>query len=283
MKKFKLTVHPLFIAFGIYFAFLGKVFSFLIFTFSCLIHELGHSYVAESKGYKLKRIVLMPYGAIVRGDLSEMTYQEEVVIALAGPFLSLFIAVFFVSFWWLVPDFYPYTELCVLANLTIATINLLPSYPLDGGRVLLATLSCFMKRKKAVKISKLIGVLSAVLIFALFIYSLVMKKTNFSILFFSLFMLFGNLFVDKDLDYERIKSYFSLGDLKKGKKINKIAINKDVTVRELKSLYKNGELLECYLYDEKGRLILTLLPEEVIKIFSTSSIYGKVIDEYKKV
>ena len=50
MGKLKFKVHPLFIIFGIYFAFTGKVFSFISYTLCACIHELGHSSVAEKVG-----------------------------------------------------------------------------------------------------------------------------------------------------------------------------------------------------------------------------------------
>ena len=53
MRGRRQKVHPLFIIFGIYFAFTGKVFSFISYTLCACIHELGHSIVAEKLGYRL--------------------------------------------------------------------------------------------------------------------------------------------------------------------------------------------------------------------------------------
>lgn len=282
MAKIKFTIHPLFLAFGIYFALTGRVYSFLIFTLCAVVHEMGHSLVASQRGYKLKRIVLMPYGAIVFGDNDDMSYGDEATIALAGPFVSLTASFIFVSFWWLIPDLYPYTETCVLANLTIATVNMLPAYPLDGGRVLLSVLSCCLKRKTAIKICKAIGLVFSLLVLAFFIYSLIIKQPNFSVLFFASFMFFGNFFVSKDLKYEKIKGYFTLGNLKRGKKVNVIAVSDDVTVKELKQRYKFGELTLCYVYDKMGDLLYTLRPHEVVKIISSENLYSTVASVYKK-
>ncbi len=282
MAKLKFVIHPLFIIFGIYFALLGKVYSFLIFTLSAVIHELGHSLAAESRGYHLKRLVLMPYGAVIYGDTTDMPYKDEAIIALTGPMVSLFIALLLVSLWWLIPEAYPYTEICVLANLTIATVNLLPAYPLDGGRILYAMLSCYVKRKTALKICKGMGVAVAVILVLLFIYSIIIKTVNVSLLFFGLFVLFGNIFVSKENRYERILSYFRLGDLSRGKKVNKIAVNDRVTVKQLQGLLRYGELLEVYVYNDEGRKILTLYPEDVIKILSDSNLYSSVTAVWKK-
>lgn len=282
MAKLKFSIHPLFIIFGIYFAACGKVFSFLIFTLSAVIHEMGHSICASSHGYQLKRLVLMPYGAVIRGDTKDMNYYDETLIALSGPFVSLFVGVALVSLWWLVPDLYPYTEVCVLANLTIATVNLLPAYPLDGGRVLLAVLSCYLPRKKSLKISRIIGITAAVCVFGLFIYSISIKQINYSVLFFSLFMLFGNIFVSKDNRYERITSYFSLGNLKRGKRINALAVDISFTVRDLQQKYKYGELTECIVFDDYGRKVANVSPEMVVKILSLGKLNNTVYEEYKK-
>lgn len=282
MAKLKFSIHPLFIIFGIYFAACGKVFSFLIFTLSAVIHEMGHSICASSRGYQLKRLVLMPYGAVIRGDTKDMNYYDETLIALSGPFVSLFVGVILVSLWWLVPDLYPYTEVCVLANLTIATVNLLPAYPLDGGRVLLAVLSCYLPRKKSLKISRIIGITAAVCVFGLFIYSISIKQINYSVLFFSLFMLFGNIFVSKDNRYERITSYFSLGNLKRGKRINALAVDISFTVRDLQQKYKYGELTECIVFDDYGRKVANVSPEMVVKILSLGKLNNTVYEEYKK-
>ena len=163
MAELKFKIHPLFIIFGIYFAVMGKVFSFIVYTLSAVIHELGHFFESEKLGYGLNKIVLMPYGALISGDIENVRYVDEIKIAASGPLVNLFIAAFCVAIWWLIPDLYPYTDLIVTANLSIAIINALPCYPLDGGRVLLATLSLFVRRSKAKKIVK-------ILILGVFIY-----------------------------------------------------------------------------------------------------------------
>ena len=100
MAGLKFSIHPLFLAFGIYFAFTGKVFSFIIYTLSAVIHEVGHYNQSEKLGYGLKKIVLMPYGALIQGDLDGVRYKDECKIALAGPLYNFLIAIFFIAFWW---------------------------------------------------------------------------------------------------------------------------------------------------------------------------------------
>lgn len=90
MAKLKITIHPLFFVFGLYFAFTGKVYSFLLSVLCALIHEFGHFLASERYGYKLSRIVLMPYGAVISGDdFSPFRYSDEIMISLAGTDVKL--------------------------------------------------------------------------------------------------------------------------------------------------------------------------------------------------
>ena len=131
----------------------------------------------------------MPYGAIISGDdFSPFRYSDEIAISLAGPLTNYALALFFVAIWWLWPEIYAFTDYIVATNIAIATVNLLPCYPLDGGRVLLATLAVYMTRKKAVFICKIISIIFAGFLLGLFIYSC-FNAVNFTILFFSFFIL----------------------------------------------------------------------------------------------
>ena len=85
MAKLRLSIHPLFFIFGLYFAITGRVFVFLTYTVVAVIHELGHSVAAARLGYRLNRIVLMPYGAVVSGDIKDLSFRDEIEVALAGP------------------------------------------------------------------------------------------------------------------------------------------------------------------------------------------------------
>lgn len=114
--------------------------------FACLLaHEFGHMLTARAHGIAVAGITLKVIGgmAMMRGDWK--TPQTEIRIALAGPLVSL--AIFFAAFW---TDhvFGPYLPLVVqlplqwLAriNLMLLIFNLLPGFPMDGGRVLRAIL-----------------------------------------------------------------------------------------------------------------------------------------------
>lgn len=271
MAGLKFKVHPLLIAFGIYFALLGKVFSFLVYTLSAVIHELGHYFQSEKLGYGLKKIILMPYGALITGDIENVKYVDEIKIALAGPIVNLTVALFCVALWWLIPDLYPYTDLIVTANISLAIINLLPCYPLDGGRVLLATLSLLFKRSKAKKVVKILGVVLGAVLFALFVYSLFVSP-NFTLLFFSVFMLIGATSTTKEADYIKVFTKISNSALKRPVSVKKIAVPSTATIKSLFSLASGDCYYELIIIDGDNKK--TIEGEKVYELLTEQSPYS---------
>ena len=281
MAKLKFTIHPLFLLFGIYFAISGKVFSFFAFTLVALIHEIGHSIAAANLGYKLNRIVLMPYGATISGEQELFSYADEIKIALAGPIINLLTVIIFVSLWWFTPDTYPYTELAVFASLSIAIINLLPCFPLDGGRILLATLSIFLDRKVAIFIVKMFGVILSLCLLGLFIYSC-FTYINISLLFFSLFMLLGNIFVSKENTYVRIFSGFNYVLAEKGREVKRIVVLEDSKVKTLYKFINNSNFVEIVVVDRCGKEKYTLPIDKVYKLLENGKLYLSVSSEARR-
>ena len=279
MGKLKITIHPLFFIFGLYFAFIGKVFSFIVFTLTAVIHEMGHMFVSEKVGYSLNRIVLMPYGALISGDIEDVSYKDECLISLGGPFINICLALFFVALWWFFPDLYPYTDIAVLANVSIALINLIPCYPLDGGRFLLATLSIIISRKKALLIARGISILCSIIVFALFIYS-IFVKINITLLFFSLFMFIGA--IDKSSKNVYIKTYykFNINNFKRPKVVKNVIIDGNHKVKKLFEILDGNYYYIITIVNEDGKK-QNLDGENLYKVISSSGIYETLNNSIK--
>ncbi|MBO7215204.1 MAG: site-2 protease family protein [Clostridia bacterium] len=279
MTKLRFKLHPLFILFGIYFAFTGKVFSFIIYTLTAVIHELGHFYSSEKKGYALKKIVLMPYGALIEGNVGELKYSDECKIALAGPLINGIIAVVFIAIWWVFPITYPFTEEIVIANLSLALINLLPCYPLDGGRFLLATLSLKTSRKKAKIIVKTLGVTFSLLLLALFIYS-IFEKLNLTLLFFASFIFVGAVFEQKDGEYVKIFSSLTFKKVTFPREVRRVVVGGDSLVKSLYPFLMDGFYYEIEIILDDGEVILK--GENLNRFLYSQNGYEKLNSALKK-
>lgn len=173
----------------------GRFFEFFQYFICVLIHEYAHGRVSERLGYKLSSIILMPYGAGL--NLKDQIYSEkdEIKIAIAGPICNLFLLVVTLAIWWVYPETYSYLYTFAIANLTLFLFNLLPAYPLDGGRVLCGLISLKFNRKTAIKIVKIFNYIFVIIFFALFVASLFFS-VNFTLLFAAIFLMLG--IVDKN-------------------------------------------------------------------------------------
>lgn len=112
---------------------LGGVFSYLVAFLAVFLHEISHYAIARIAGARDMTVTLLPYGA-------SLSLPDDVphvgAILLAGPASNLLLAACSLALSWLVPEMYGYLRGFITANVHIAFVNLLPAYPLDGGRLL---------------------------------------------------------------------------------------------------------------------------------------------------
>ena len=117
--------------------------AFILFT-SILMHELAHSYVAQRQGITIKSITLFVFGGIAHMLGESRTPRGEMKIAAAGPALSLLLSGAFWGILYFQDQGMPASPLMAIAhflanaNMILAIFNLIPGFPLDGGRILRA-------------------------------------------------------------------------------------------------------------------------------------------------
>ena len=114
----------------------------VLFFLSVLAHELSHSVMALSKGIPVRGITLFIFGGVSRLDREPQRPITEFVVALVGPLSSILLAVVFGGVWYLLGRGDSPLEVVLLllawTNLGLGVFNLVPGYPLDGGRLLRA-------------------------------------------------------------------------------------------------------------------------------------------------
>ena len=129
-------------------------------VFTCvLLHEFGHALAARRYGIGTRSITLWPFGGIAALDRIPSTPKQEFVVALAGPAVNVVIAAAllpFVTF----TDGWIATLLAI--NVMLVLFNLLPAFPMDGGRVLRAALATRMDPIRATRIAVKVGRVVAV-------------------------------------------------------------------------------------------------------------------------
>lgn len=124
----------------------------IILFLSVLIHELSHSIVAKSYGIRVKQIMLFIFGGVSDIEEEPKDFKKEFKMAIAGPATSLALSAVFAIFWWSTAvlistpfDDFSRTVLIMtngilfyasILNLILGVFNLVPAFPMDGGRIL---------------------------------------------------------------------------------------------------------------------------------------------------
>ncbi len=142
------------------------LFSGIILLFSILIHELSHSIVAQKYGLKVNEIELYLFGGVSKIEEEPRTPKSEMIISIVGPISSLLIGTILIVFIYLPIGLHPILFVTLfysaLSNFSLGFFNLIPAFPIDGGRVLRAFLwkrrnNLLSATKSASKIGAIIG------------------------------------------------------------------------------------------------------------------------------
>ncbi len=145
--------------------------------FACvLLHEFGHALTAKRFGVLTRDITLLPIGGLARLEKIPREPRQELLIALAGPGVNVGIAALLFPLslaagWGPISDILTgeiamtgqvLVESLVLINMMLATFNIIPAFPMDGGRVLRALLALKLDYVKATRIAVVVGQVLAI-------------------------------------------------------------------------------------------------------------------------
>jgi Zn-dependent protease len=137
-------------------------------VFACVVlHEFGHALTARHYGIVTKDITLLPIGGVSRLERLPEKPTQELAVSIAGPIVNVAIAGAIYLYLFLTGGFKPVTGLSItngpflerllVANLLLAGFNLIPAFPMDGGRALRALLATRMDHVAATQLAAAIG------------------------------------------------------------------------------------------------------------------------------
>jgi len=169
---------------------------FILALFLCVVmHEYGHALAARKFGIATKDITLLPIGGLARLERIPDKPNQELWVALAGPAVNVVIAAVLGVYLFLTGHFQPvqqmglthgaFLERVMFANLFLVGFNMIPAFPMDGGRVLRALLAKRMEYASATRVAASIGQGLA------FVFGFLGLFTNPFLVFIALFVWIG--------------------------------------------------------------------------------------------
>lgn len=210
MKKFKIgTSIIVLLVLCLFFHNLLVLINYLLALF---LHEVAHLFVATRRGYALRTFRIDIFGMAIDID-SDIDNKDCFAVHIAGPIANMALYTICVVVYSVFPPIYAYLHIFATANMSLAVFNLLPIYPLDGGKIfrgMIPNQNTYVRLDRYIR-AALIGVSSILLICSIF-YSI-----NWFCLLFIIFLLqtrpICTLVVKKNIDRINLYSIKSEADL----------------------------------------------------------------------
>ena len=256
---------------------------FILALFACvLLHEYGHALMARRFGVRTRDITLYPIGGVARLERIPEKPAEELWVALAGPAVNVVIAAALFVALLATGGMPPLRSLSLassgfwlrllLVNVILAVFNLIPAFPMDGGRVLRALLAMRVDYLRATQIAATVGQAVA------FIFGFVGLLTDPWLLFIALFVWIG---AEQEASMARIKN--SLG----GIPVSRAMQTKFEALRPQDTLARAVELIlagsqQDFPIVEDGRVLGILERDTFIKALARSGQNEPVIDVMRR-
>lgn len=248
-----------------------------------VLHELGHALMARRFEVSTRDITLYPIGGVARLDRIPKEPKAELLIALAGPFVNLVIALMLYPLvnWTLlaeperlaVIDSHNFLLVFTVVNIWLALFNLIPAFPMDGGRVLRALLSFRFPRVSATRVAAGLGQLLALGFILIGFY------TNPFLIFIGLFILLG-----AQSEYGVAKTEELLeGTMLKDLMMRKFqTLTLDSTIQEAVDELLNSQAKFFIVRDQRGQFVGVLNHTSLIKSLRThdeATVVGEILDK----
>lgn len=253
---------------GLLSALFGGLPQFVICVLTALLHECGHIFCAARMGYECSKISLMPYGAAATCDIEGISPADEVRLALAGPLVNLLLCIAVAGLWWFYPVTYAYTDGIFYASAAMLALNLLPAYPLDGGRIARCALSKFFKPKTVSIILRTVNILAVIGIALVFF----LAYKNVSLMAVAIFLLCSAF--SKSPPAQKIN--FAARKKKRGREIRYVILDESATFRDALRFLDGSRYLILQIYGDV--FIDEITEDELYEKLLNKNIYDRIIE-----
>jgi stage IV sporulation protein FB len=268
----KFSIHPSFFFIFFLALFHGFLYDVILLFVIVIIHELGHACTALSYGWRVRRIELLPFGGVAEMDEhGNRPIKEEALVIIAGPLMNVIMIgmTYFCLYTglWSTAFAYQFLEY----NLMILLFNLIPIWPLDGGKALQLLLCLSLPYKKAIKTSLLLSSIC----FLIYVFAIIsFFPYYFSLWIVALFLLISQWLELKQTHFQYMRFLIDRHQnrVKKKKEVEVVSlvIQPNQLVKEaLELMFRHKSHYFC-LINKKGELQHVISEQELLEVYFTN-------------
>ncbi|MBL7807226.1 MAG: site-2 protease family protein [Saprospiraceae bacterium] len=263
-----------------------------------LLHEYGHAIAARKYGVKTRDIVLMPIGGVARLEKMPEKPIQEFVVAIAGPAVNVLIALclfagmnfavegdllelfsyairsdigteivtesgYFLSPW------LHFAIKLAFTNVALVIFNMIPAFPMDGGRVFRALLSMWLGRPRATKIAAWVGQFIAMLLVAAGIWG-----SDFMLSILGIFVIYAARAENANVQTEDLFSKYTVKDILRPK-FTRMRSN-DWMMSAIETL-RHGLERNFLVFDVNDRLVGMLEEEDIVRAMRKPDVTAEIL------
>ncbi|MEA4960477.1 M50 family metallopeptidase [Lutispora sp.] len=272
----RIKINISFILFLFISIYMGLWQSALVIFMSVLLHELGHSIIARCFKIKVLEIQLFPFGGIAfTENIAKYGGRIELIVALAGPFVSMFVAA---AFYFFGEEFF-LSSMIIKYNAVLFLFNLIPALPLDGGSIVRNLLLSRNSYKKATRHMTRSGKILAIILTSYNISLLIKGNRTIAYAAAAVFIFAGALKEEKNCSY-----IYLLNRNNKKKRMlqdfpaRQMNVSGETYINSVVDQLSPGNVCKIMVYDEKGNFKKELCEADIMDGFMKYGYYAKIKD-----
>jgi Zn-dependent protease/CBS domain-containing protein len=253
---------------------------FILALFLCVVlHEYGHALTARRYGIKTRDITLYPIGGVARLERMPDKPIEELWVALMGPAVNVVIAAVLFVYLLITDNLVPIGQLTIASgnfmarlmvlNIWLVLFNLIPAFPMDGGRVLRALLALRMEYVRATQVAASIGQGIA------FIFGFIGLFTNPFLLFIALFVWIG---ASQEASMVQVRDSISGIPVTRAMQTDFRTLSPDDRLSQVVALILSGSQHDFPIVDATGRIAGILDRDTFMKALTEHGQSAPVMD-----
>lgn len=250
-----------------------------------LVHEMGHVIAAKGFGWRVKEVLLLPFGGeVVVEELGSMPVWQEIIVTISGPLQNVWMILIAYLLQWMGLISEQWSAYFIQANLFITLFNLLPISPLDGGRLLHAIMAFWLPYHRVISLNIKLSLALSVLITVGSLLHMIRGGIQMNLLIIGVFLIYSNWYAYKGRSYHfmrfllhRETALVRLMDM--GTLARPIVVSGHRRVNDIVRLFMREKYHLIYVLDKHGSISIVVPEQPLLHSYFNESKRGCAISE----